>query len=187
MHMQRLTSLSIYILKTFLCFYNVNCNIVQQYWWTYSLWTSFLCTIVPYMSPTLLKHFRPKANVKSGAEYQNNVSHFGLKRAYINIRKSNLPYTDNTLFLGHFYGFLRFVVWPNSGHFWRVYQSHYCASEGTFPISFVNVMYLNIASYLYGKQIKSKLGNMLYLWTMIFICVYLNLRCLCECPTMTLN
>ena len=28
---------------------------------------------------------------------------------------------------------------------------------------FVYVIYVNIASYLYGKQIKSKLGNALYL------------------------
>ena len=32
-----------------------------------------------------------------------------------------------------------------------------------FFFSFVYVMYLNIASYLYGKQIKSKLENKLYL------------------------
>ena len=43
------------------------------------------------------------------------------------------------------------------------YISHYCESEDTFPFSFVYVMYLNIASYLYGKQINSKLGNKLYL------------------------
>ena len=67
--------------------------------------------------------------------------------------------------------FFLFVVWPNSGHFWGVYQSH-CASEGAFLFSFIYVMYLNIASYFYGKQIRSKLGNMLYLW-MIFICVQL--------------
>ena len=62
----------------------------------------------------------------------------------------------------------------------------YCASEGTFLFSFVYVMYLNIASHLYGKQIKSILGNTLYLW-MIFICVHLNLCYMCECRTMTLN
>ena len=48
------------------------------------------------------------------------------------IRTPNSPCTDHTLFWGHFYGFLRCVVWPNSGHFLGVYQSHYCASEGTF-------------------------------------------------------
>ena len=81
------------------------------------------------------------------------------------------------------YGFLRFVLWPNSGHFWGVYQSQYFSSECAFLFSFVYVMYLNIASYLYEKQIKSKLGNKLYSW-MIFICVYLNLP---ECSSMTLN
>ena len=40
-----------------------------------------------------------------------------------------------------------------------VYQSRHCASDGAFNFSFVYVMYLNITSYLYGKQIKSKLGN----------------------------
>ena len=42
-------------------------------------------------------------------------------------------------------------------------KSHYCVSDGAFLFSFVYVMYLNIASYLYGKQIKSKLGTELYL------------------------
>ena len=35
--------------------------------------------------------------------------------------------------------------------------------KGQDFFSFVNVMYLKIASYLYGKQIKSKLGNNSYL------------------------
>ena len=35
--------------------------------------------------------------------------------------------------------------------------------QGAFPFSFVCVMYLNIASYLCEKHIKSKLGNKLYL------------------------
>ena len=78
--------------------------------------------------------------------------------------------------------FFLFVVWPNSGHFWGVYQSH-CASEGAFLFSFIYVMYLNIASYFYGKQIRSKLGNMLYLW-MIFICVTIGLH---KGHTMILN
>ena len=58
-----------------------------------------------------------------------------------------------------FYGFLGFVVWEISGHFGGVYQSRYCASDGAFLFSFVYVMYLNFASYLCGKQIKSKLGE----------------------------
>ena len=44
-------------------------------------------------------------------------------------------------FFEHFYGFLWLVVWPNSGHFWWVYQSHYCASESVFLFFFVYVVY----------------------------------------------
>ena len=55
-----------------------------------------------------------------------------------------------------------------------------------FFFSFVYVMYLNIASYLCGKQIKSKMGYKLYL-RMIFICVRLNWLDLHDCHTMTLN
>ena len=54
------------------------------------------------------------------------------------------------------------LVWQISGHFWGVYQSHYYASDGAFLFSFAYLMYLNIASYLFGKKIKSKLGNKLY-------------------------
>ena len=42
-----------------------------------------------------------------------------------------------------------------------------------FFFSFVCVIYLKITSYLYGKQIKSKMGTKLYL-RMIFICVRSN-------------
>ena len=42
-------------------------------------------------------------------------------------------------------------------------KSYYCASDGAFLFSFVYVMYLNIASYWYLKQIKSQLGTKLYL------------------------
>ena len=55
-----------------------------------------------------------------------------------------------------------------------------------FFFSFVYVLYLNIASFLYGKQIKSKLGNKLYS-RMIFICVHLNQLDMRECWTMTLK
>ena len=79
-----------------------------------------------------------------------------------------------------------FVVWEIIGHFGGVYQSRYCASDGVFLVSFVYVMYLNIASYLYGKQIKSKMGNKLYL-QMILICVRLNWLDIHECHTMPLN
>ena len=49
-----------------------------------------------------------------------------------------------------------------------------------------SVMYLNIASYLYEKQIKSKMGNQLYL-QMIFFCVRLKWLDIHECHTMLLN
>ena len=66
------------------------------------------------------------------------------------------------------------------------YQSNYCASEGAFRFSFVYIMYLNIASYFYGKHIKSKFENKLYLW-LIFICVHLNQLGLHKGPKMTLK
>ena len=94
--------------------------------------------------------------------------------------------TDNSWFFEYFYGFLGFLVWEISGHFGGVYQSRYCASDGELLFSFVYVMYLNIASYLCGKQIKSKLGNTMCLW-MIFICVHLKRLGLNECCTRTLK
>ena len=45
----------------------------------------------------------------------------------------------------------------------KVYQNDYCAAEGAFLFSSVYVMYQNIVSYLFGKQIKAKLRNKLYL------------------------
>ena len=102
------------------------------------------------------------------------------------IRTPNSCCTDNTWFFEYFYGFLGFVVWEISGHFGGVYQSRYCASDGAFHFSFVYVMYLNIASYFCGKQIKSKLGNTRCLW-MIFICVHLKRLGLNECCTRTLK
>ena len=51
---------------------------------------------------------------------------------------------------------------------------------------FVYVMCLNITSYLYGNQIKSKFGIKLYLW-MIFIRVHLNWLDLHEWYIMTLK
>ena len=41
------------------------------------------------------------------------VASFWLNIVYMNIRTPNSPCTDNTLFFWHFYGVLRFVVWPN--------------------------------------------------------------------------
>ena len=55
-----------------------------------------------------------------------------------------------------------------------------------FFFLFCILMYLNIAANLYGKQIKSKLENKLYL-LMIFICVHLNRLDLHECHVMTLK
>ena len=68
-----------------------------------------------------------------------------------------------TLNFEHFYGFLLSVVWLKTGHFRGVYQSNNGASEGAFLFSFGYVTYLNIASHFYGKQIKSNMGNKLYL------------------------
>ena len=124
--------------------------------------------------------------VNSGEKYPNRVVSFGLNRASMKVRTPNMCCTDNTWFFEYFYGFLGFVVWEISWHFGGVYQSRYCASDGAFPLSFVYVMYLNIASYLYGKQIKSKLGNTMCLW-MIFICVHLNRLGLNECRTRILK
>ena len=76
-------------------------------------------------------------NVKSDEGYPNRVGSIGLNRAYRKIRNPSSPYTENTLFFAHFNGFLQFVVFPNSGHFWGVYQSHYCASEGAFFLLFM--------------------------------------------------
>ena len=53
-------------------------------------------------------------------------------------------------------------------------------------VHFFFLLYINIASYLYGKQIKSKMGNKLYL-QMIFICVRLNWLGIHKCHTMPLN
>ena len=55
-----------------------------------------------------------------------------------------------------------------------------------FFFSFVYAMYLNIASYLNGKKIKSKMGNKLYL-RIIFTSICLNWLDLHDCHTMTLK
>ena len=124
--------------------------------------------------------------MKSGESYPNRVVNFELSRAYMKILTPNSCCTYNTWFFEYFYGFLGFVVWEISGHFGGVYQSRYCASDGAFLFSFVYVVYLNIASYLCGKQIKSKMGNKLYL-QMIFICARLNWLDIHECHTMPLK
>ena len=124
--------------------------------------------------------------VNSGERYPNRVVSFGLNRAYMNIRTPSSCCTDNTWFFKYFYGFLGFVVREISGHVGEVYQSHYCSSDGAFLFSFVCVMYLNIASYLYGKQIKSILGNTMCTW-MIFICAHLKRLGLNKSRTRTLK
>ena len=50
----------------------------------------------------------------------------------------------------------------------------------------IEIILNKIASYLYGKQIKSKLWTKLYL-LMIFICVRLNRLHFHECRPMPLN
>ena len=124
--------------------------------------------------------------VNSGERYPNRVQSFGQNRAYMKIRTPNSCCTDNTWFFEYFYGFFGFVVWEISRHFGGVNQSRYCASDGAFLFSFVYIMYLNISSYLCGKQIKSKLGNTMCLW-MIFIFVHLKRLGRNECRTRTLN
>ena len=41
------TYIYIYI---YVCYFTVNFNIFQSYWWTYSLWILFLLTTVPYIA-----------------------------------------------------------------------------------------------------------------------------------------
>ena len=112
----------------------------------------------------------------------NRFAHFGLKELIWKFKLLTRLVQKTLYFWANLWIFSRFVVWPNSGYFWGVYKSHYCASAGVL-FSFVYIMYLNIYSYLHGNQIKSKLGNTLYLW-MIFMCVHLNLRNLSEGRTM---
>ena len=118
--------------------------------------------------------------VKSDEDYPNRVASFGLNRSHMNIRTPNSCCTDNIWFFMDFCD--KFVVFLNSGHFWEVYQSHYCASEGEFIFSCVYEMYLNFASLLYGKQIKSKLGKMLYLWMIVIYVPLISVICLSALP-----
>ena len=77
------------------------------------------------------------------------------------IRTPSSPCRDNTLFRGHFYGFLRFVVWPNRGQLCGVYQSHYCASEG---VLFFFFRLCNVSKYCFLFVLK--VVNKLYLHCM---------------------
>ena len=91
--------------------------------------------------------------------------------------------TDNTWF---FLIFLWIFGSCSLGDWWTLRRS---TSKSLLCIrrciSFVHVMYLNIASYLCGKQIKSKLRNTMCLW-MIFIWVHLKRLGLNKCRTKTL-
>ena len=153
-------------------FFFLSVKIVMMFAYLFSTHVMTLCTRFDICS---------SGKVKSGEGYPNRVSFFALNSAYMKTRTPNSCCTDNT----QFFECLGFVVWEISGHFWGVYQSHYYASDGAFLFPVVNVMYLNIPSYLNGKQIKSKLGTKLYLW-MIFICVHLNRLGLHECRIITL-
>ena len=126
------------------------------------------------------------AKVKSGESYPNRVVNFELSRAYMKILTPNSCCTDNTWFFWIFLWIFGICSLGDKWTFRGVYQSRYCASDGAFLFSFVYVMYLKIASYLYGKQIKSKMGNKLY-FQMIFICVRLNWLDIHECHTMPLS
>ena len=124
--------------------------------------------------------------VKSGEEYPNRVTRFGLNRAYMKIRLPNSCCQDKPKFFLAFYGHLRFVVWLIVDP-----SKEYIKVIIVYPkVHFFFLCTCNISrylfSYLYVKQIKSNFGNMFYLW-MIFICVNLNQRDLPECRTMNLN
>ena len=106
------------------------------------------------------------------------------RRAYKNPWKSEHPTRVVQIplnFFWIFYWFWGFVVWQISGHFWGVYQSHYCASDGTFLFSFVYV-----SKYCFLCVWKANKAKVVFLW-MIFIFVHLNRLGLHECRTMILN
>ena len=44
------------------------------------------------------------------------------------------------------------VVWPNSGHFWGVYQSRYCECEGAILFSF---FVCNVSKYCFLFVLKA--------------------------------
>ena len=113
------------------------------------------------MSPLFFTHVPRSwmAKVKSGEGYPNRVASFGLNRAHMKIRTPNLPLTDNTSCFGHFGGFLRFVVWPNIGHFGGVYESHKSATECAFLFFFC---LCNVSKHCFiflWKANKAKVGK----------------------------
>ena len=62
------------------------------------------------------------------------------------------------------------MVWPNSDTSDEYIKVILCIQRCISFFFFVYVMYPNIASYLYGKQIKSKFRNKVN--SMIIICVH---------------
>ena len=86
----------------------------------------------------------------------NNFAHNSMQAAILkSCMSKNSPFIN-----GHFHAR---ILFPQS-----------------FSCKFVNI-YQNITSYVYGKQIKSMLGNKLF-----YECVHLNKLNLPDCPTMTL-
>ena len=131
--------------------------------------SSFFSTILPLLRQCwhIFDPCTCMAQVKSGEEYPSKIACFRLNKIYMKIQTPNLQCTNGGTFFWFF--FLRFVVWPNNGHFWGVYKSNYFAFEGAFPFSFVYVMYRNNMEF-YGKQIKSKLGNKSYFLNDFHLC-----------------
>ena len=74
----------------------------------------------------------------------------------------------------------------NSEDYIKVIIEHPTVHFSLCSLYNVYILYLNIASYLYWKQIKLRFGTKLYLW-MIFICVHFNPLALHECRTMILK
>ena len=138
------------------------------------LWISFLCTNKPSVAPCCL-HICDSctriAQEKSGERYPNRVVSFGINRAYIKIRTPNSPCTDITWFFEYFYGFLEFVVLEISGHFWGVYQSHYCASAVAFLFSFVRICYISKYCFLFvWKANKVKVVDLVVFMNDFHLC-----------------
>ena len=115
----------------------------------------------PSVAPYCLQICNPCsciAQVKLGERYPNRVVSFGLNRAYMEIRNSirflhiSLNFVNIDFFIFNLPDYLTLRR--------SISKSLLCIRR---YISFVYVMYLNIATYLYGTQIKSKLGNKLYL------------------------
>ena len=68
------------------------------------------------------------------------------------IQTPNSPCTDNTLFLGHFNGFLQFVVWRIVDTSEYI-KAIFCASEGAFLFFFC---LCNVFKYCFLFFMESK-------------------------------